>query len=114
MPALINNNHWIFFQIDFNNKIIFYYDSYWDDPASKIGRCKFVSGFISSINNDKNLNFYPAIMDCPYQSNADDCGIYLLKQIEKITLEFCCFPIEMNISDLRLFALQLMKNKIYI
>lgn len=113
MPANINNVHWIFFAIDFTNNIIFVYNSSFEQRSVMIDWCISINKALCDVTQIKNLSLYPAVADCQKQFNSDDCGIHMLKEIEHIVLGFCCFPLEMEMKELRSFmALQLLKEKI--
>jgi Ulp1 family protease len=111
----IKNIHWAFVKIDLQTHTIYSVDGLYSENEQK-ERCEEVLDIISSIS-DKSMKLYKIeIIDCFKQFNSDDCGIYMLKELENNALHHSeSFSLKGAIGDLRLImALQLIEEKLYL
>lgn len=105
VPVHVNNVHWCMAIINLNNKTIKYYDSL-GSPNSHL--LDSLEKYMKEESLDKrNLPLDPSpfikenVVDCPGQSNSNDCGVFSCMIAEYIPRNSEITFSQNNIPDLR-------------
>ncbi len=104
IPCHLNNNHWVCVIVDFEQKIIDYYDSIGDVTHTKVTNC--ITQYLKDVwneiyHNDKFItnewnvrNNFSDLGNFPIQDNLTDCGVYMCVYVyyraHNIAFNFSC------------------------
>jgi hypothetical protein len=107
-----NNNHWVLYEIDVQQAQICLYDSYYDGISSisqiQFNQIKYYIK-INSIDKGVNKRWTTQYKPCRFQSNTDDCGVYMLifslfisdfsfEYVKRISMKYARLKIAMDIT----------------
>jgi hypothetical protein len=73
------NNHWVLFEVNISDSIINMYDSFYSGitPTAKIQFLQ-IQHFIKVNLKNSTTIWQTKAVECKYQTNGDDCGVYML------------------------------------